>query len=105
MNVKRNVAVMIWTVATTILAFFAFSTPNLLAKRDRGFNQPGAAGNRGRDPGFNQPGAMGNGAVGGSARKTRAVADPGFNQPGAVGNANRVGDPGVNQPGAAGNRR
>ena len=88
------------------------------AQRDRGINQPGAAGNRGGatpastspelwetavsearpgrpgvgDPGFNQPGAAGN--VG---------RDPGINQPGAAGNVGR--DPGVNQPGAAGNRR
>ena len=93
-------------------------TPNLQAQRDRGVNQPGAAGNRsrdpgikqpgaagnvGRDPGFNQPGAMGNSGFGGSARQTRVAGDPGINQPGAAGNVGR--DPGVNQPGAAGNRR
>ena len=76
-------------------------TPNVGAQRDRGINQPGAAGNRGgrdpglnqpgaagnrgRDPGINQPGAVGNRGVGGSARQTRVV-DPGFNQPGRVGN-------------------
>ena len=60
--------------------------------RDRGINQPGAAGNRGADPGINQPGAIGN-----------EGRDPGINQPGAAGNTGR--DPGVNQPGAAGNRR
>ena len=84
------------------------------AQRDRGVNQPGAAGNRGADPGVNQPGAAGNrGGVavaaatpagyGGSARQVRAVSDPGLNQPGAAGNVGR--DPGRNQPGAAGNRR
>lgn len=83
--------------------------------RDRGFNQPGAAGNRSHvDPGLNQPGAVGNvGAVGvaaatpvgygGSARQVRAVHDPGLNQPGAVGNVGV--DPGFNQPGMVGNRR
>ena len=79
---------------------------------DPGVNQPGAAGNRGGvDPGINQPGAVGNRGVpaatpagyGGSARQVRAVADPGVNQPGAVGNVGR--DPGLNQPGAVGNRR
>ena len=97
-----------WMVAVTTAALLAGWTLNVQAQRDRGVNQPGAAGNRGgADPGLNQPGAVGN--VGGSARQTRAVGDPGLNQPGAAGNAgpagNRVGDPGVNQPGAAGNRR
>jgi hypothetical protein len=69
---------------------------------DPGFNQPGAVGNVGRDPGFNQPGAVGNRGFGGSARQVRAVSDPGFNQPGAAGNVHR--DRGFNQPGAAGNR-
>ena len=64
------------------------------AQRDRGVNQPGAAGNR--------PAATPAG-YGGSARQVRAVNDPGFNQPGAAGN--RGVDPGVNQPGARGNRR
>ena len=53
------------------------AVPATLNARDRGFNQPGAAGNVGHDPGVNQPGAAGN-----------------------VGR-----DPGVNHPGAAGNRR
>lgn len=107
MNARRNIAGMTrWTSALAISALLAVSTPYLLALRDRGVNQAGAAGNRGRDLGVNQPGAVGNGAVGGSARQTRAVADPGLNQPGAAGNAgNRPGDPGVNQVGAAGNRR
>lgn len=112
-----------WALLVAIAALLTFSASSLEAQRDRGINQPGAAGNRGadpglnqpgvagnvgRDPGFNQPGAVGNrGATsalvyGGSARQTRAVADPGFNQPGAVGNVGR--DPGLNQPGARGNR-
>ena len=62
------------------------------AARDRGVNQPGAAGNIDRDPGINQPGPAGN--VG---------RDPGINQPGPAGNVGR--DPGINQPGPAGNRR
>src|SRR6266542_841142 len=101
MNAKRSFASIRWSVAGAILALLLVaSTPNVLSQRDRGFNQPGAAGNGGgRDPGVNQPGAVGNvgrgpgfnqpGAVGnygGSARQTRVVGDPGFNQPGRVGN-------------------
>jgi len=105
MNTKRGVSnIRWWMVAVLIALFLAGSTPNLRAQRDRGFNQPGAAGNRGgaardpginqpgavgnvgRDPGFNQPGAAGNAGFGGSARQTRVVGDPGFNQPGRVGN-------------------
>ena len=112
-----------------LVAFATWSTPIVDAqRRDRGVNQPGAAGNAGGvdpginqpgaagnrggvDPGINQPGAVGNRGVpaatpagyGGSARQVRAVGDPGINQPGAAGNVGR--DPGVNQPGAAGNRR
>jgi hypothetical protein len=86
--------------AVVAITFLAGSATELLAQRDPGFNQPGAAGNT-VDPGFNQPGAAGNRyAYGGSARQTR-VADPGWNQPGAAGNVTR--DRGVNQPGAAGN--
>ena len=105
MNTRKNTTGVIWgRVVLTIIALLAISATNILAQRDRGRNQPGAAGNRGgADPGLNQPGAAGN--VGGSARQTRAVGDPGLNQPGAAGNGNRAGDPGVNQPGATGNRR
>ena len=53
---------------------------------------PAAEAARHRDRGVNQPGAAGN----------RAGVDPGLNQPGAAGNVGR--DPGLNQPGAAGNR-
>ena len=97
----------------TLAAAATWGIPGVEAQRDRGVNQPGAAGNRGTvDPGINQPGAAGNrGAAaaatpagyGGSARQVRAVGDPGLNQPGAAGNVGR--DPGRNQPGAAGNRR
>jgi hypothetical protein len=103
-------------IAMTVVA--GWVTPSVEARRDRGVNQPGAAGNRGgvdpgvnqpgaagnvgRDPGLNQPGAAGNVGYGGSARQVR-VADPGVNQPGAAGNVGR--DPGLNQPGAAGNVR
>ena len=116
---QRSVAcIRWWMVALTIVFLLACMTPNLQAQRDRGVNQPGAAGNRGRDPGinqpgaagnvgrdpgFNQPGAVGNRGFGGSARQTRVAGDPGINQPGAAGNVGR--DPGVNQPGAVGNRR
>ena len=105
MNTKREVTNVRWLMVLGLMAFLLASlVPNVRAQRDRGVNQPGAAGNRGgRDPGVNQPGAAGN--VG---------RDPGVNQPGAAGNRGvggsarqtRVaGDPGVNQPGAAGNRR
>jgi hypothetical protein len=95
-----------WAFAVALMAIFACAATGLQAQhRDRGVNQPGAAGNISRDPGINQPGAAGNRGVayGGSARQVRAVHDPGFNQPGAVGNVGR--DPGLNQPGAVGNRR
>lgn len=68
-----------WIVAV-IIGVMVASMPCALLARDRGFNQPGAAGNVGRDPGVNQPGAAGN--VGG----TGPGVDPGVNQPGAVGN-------------------
>lgn len=92
-------------LATVVTAAVLVSTALAAAQhRDRGVNQPGAAGNvGGRDPGLNQPGAAGNVGYGGSARQVRAVNDPGLNQPGAAGNVGR--DPGKNQPGAAGNRR
>jgi hypothetical protein len=35
-----------WMVAVTMAFLLAGSTPNVQAQRDRGFNQPGAAGNR-----------------------------------------------------------
>jgi len=94
-------------MATVIIA----AMPGTLnAARDRGINQPGAAGNVGRDPGINQPGAAGNvGRDPGINQPGRAGnvgagpgVDPGINQPGAAGNVGR--DPGINQPGAAGNR-
>ena len=93
----------VWLAVCVAVATWA--TPIVVGqRRDRGVNQPGAAGNRGGvDPGINQPGAAGNAGYGGSARQVRAVADPGLNQPGAAGNVGV--DPGLNQPGAAGNRR
>jgi hypothetical protein len=106
MNTKSGVRIGLWMVAAGVMAFFlASATPYARAQRDRGVNQPGAAGNHGRDPGLNQPGAAGNHGR-----------DPGLNQPGAAGNHGAgvggsarqtrvVGDPGINQPGRAGNRR
>ena len=84
-------------IAAMIIGVMVISLPCSLLACDRGFNQPGAAGNQvRRDPGINQPGAAGN--VGGPG------VDPGFNQPGAAGNVGGPGvDPGLNQPGAAGN--
>ena len=89
-----------WVSALIIVAAMMAALPGPLCARDRGVNQPGAAGNVGRDPGVNQPGAAGN--VGGPGP------DPGVNQPGPAGNVGPAGpgrDPGVNQPGPAGNRR
>ena len=86
---KRLAVVAIFALIVGAMLIAPYGSPNA---RDRGFNQPGAAGNTGRDPGINQPGAAGN--------KGR---DPGVNQPGPAGNEGR--DPGINQPGAAGNRR
>jgi hypothetical protein len=92
MSTKRRSKKPAWiaTLAVTVVATWA--PPAAEAQRDRGFNQPGAVGNR--------PAATPVG-YGGSARQVRAVSDPGFNQPGAVGN--RGADPGLNQPGAVGN--
>jgi hypothetical protein len=70
-----------WVVVLVVGALSA-SQLSALHARDRGVNQPGAAGNVHRDPGVNQPGAAGN------------VGAPGVGR-----------DSGVNQPGAAGNRR
>ena len=117
MNSMRDTKRMLTRTAmwiATFVSFVTWTTPAGAQRRDRGVNQPGAAGNRGGvDPGINQPGAAGNRGVppaaatpigyGGSARQVRAVGDPGLNQPGAAGNVGR--DPGINQPGAAGNRR
>ena len=64
----------------TIVIAMVAALPGTSNARDRGINQPGAAGNVGRDPGINQPGAAGN--VGG---------DPGINQPGPAGNRRGVG--------------
>jgi hypothetical protein len=75
-----------------IMGAMVAALPGTLNARDRGVNQPGAAGNVGRDPGINQPGPAGN--VG---------PDPGINQPGPAGNVGR--DPGINQPGPAGDKR
>ena len=110
----RRTATNITVWIATLAAVATWWIPGVEAQRDRGVNQPGAAGNRGAvDPGINQPGAAGNRGVaaaaatpagyGGSARQVRAVSDPGLNQPGAAGNVGR--DPGRNQPGAVGNRR
>ena len=100
-------------VSALIIGVIVASSPDALFARDRGVNQPGAAGNPAGDQGVNQPGATGNaplrdrgvnqpGAAGNPGR------DPGVNQPGAAGNVGGVEshrDRGVNQPGAAGNRR
>ena len=85
MNTNRTVAgIRWWILVGTLALLLAELPPGAVSQRDRGVNQPGAAGNRGgRDPGVNQPGALGN--YGGSVRQTR-VRDPGLNQPGMVGN-------------------
>ncbi len=92
MNAKRRSKRSAWIATLAMTAVATFAPPAVEAQRDRGVNQPGAAGNR--------PGATATG-YGGSARQVRAVSDPGRNQPGAAGN--RGPDPGVNQPGAVGN--
>ncbi len=94
MSPKRRSMASAWIVALAATGGLLWAPSAVEAQRDRGINQPGAAGNR--------PAATATG-YGGSARQVRAVGDPGFNQPGAAGNVGR--DPGVNQPGAAGNRR
>ncbi len=90
------------SLAALMAGAIAIDFSTALHARDRGINQPGAAGNVHRDPGLNQPGAAGNVGAPGVGR------DPGINQPGAAGNVGAPGvgkDPGINQPGAAGNRR
>ena len=72
-----------WLVAL-IVGATALNVSAVAHARDRGINQPGAAGNVHRDPGVNQPGAAGNVGVPGTHR------DPGVNQPGAAGNRGRV---------------
>ena len=109
--IKDATGVKLWIFALIVGAILV-SAPGALFARDRGVNQPGAAGNPRvhRDPGANQPGATGNvrrdpGAnqPGAAGNVGAAGVDPGYNQPGATGNVGR--DPGVNQPDAAGNRR
>jgi len=71
--------------ALIVAATFA-ALPSVVQARDRGVNQPGAAGNvapAAKDPGINQPGAAGN--------VKPAAKDPGVNQPGAAGNRRGVG--------------
>ena len=98
-----------------LIAFATWATPIVAGqRRDRGMNQPGAAGNRGGVGYRHQPARCGGqyAARGGGrdarrlwrlCRQVQAVGDPGLNQPGAAGNVGV--DPGLNQPGAAGNRR
>ena len=54
---KRLAVVAIFALIVGAMLIAPYGSPNA---RDRGFNQPGAAGNTGRDPGINQPGAAGN---------------------------------------------
>ena len=57
MNATTRTKRMAMRTAPWIAALAAFATlqiPAVYAQRDRGINQPGAAGNR--DPGINQPG-------------------------------------------------
>ena len=92
MSTKERSDVSAWIATLAGMAVILGTAAVVEAQRDRGVNQPGAAGNR--------PGATATG-YGGSARQVRAVSDPALNQPGAAGNVGR--DPGLNQPGAAGN--
>ena len=89
---RRTEKIRWFVVAFAVAALLVIATPDAQAQRDRGFNQPGAAGNMGggRDAGFNQPGRMGNNGFAGVAAHTRAVADPGFNQAGAAETAAEV---------------
>lgn len=84
-------------IAVLAIAFAAASA------RDRGINQPGAAGNPRADPGLNQPGAAGNVGVGAPG----VGVAPGVGAPGVTPGVGAPGvgavDPGLNQPGVAGN--
>ena len=98
-----------FAVSALIAGVLAASISVSAQARDRGVNQPGAAGNAvagpggaGVDPGINQPGRAGNVGTPGAAGAAR---DPGVNQPGRAGNAGGTPrDPGVNQPGTRGRR-
>ena len=74
----------LFMLAIVIVSAMVAALPGTVNARNRGINQPGAAGNVGRDPGINQPGAAGNVGAG-------VGVDPGINQPGAAGNINRRG--------------
>ena len=96
-------------VSALIVGVIVASSPGVLFARDRGANQPGAAGNPAGDQGVNQPGATGNAplldrGVNQPGAAGNVAGDQGANQPGVAGNAPHR-DRGVNQPGAAGNRR
>ena len=101
-----------FAVSALIAGVLAASMSASVQARDRGINQPGAAGNAvagpggaGVDPGINQPGRAGNVGTPGAAGAAGAVGDPGVNQPGRAGNAGGTArDPGVNQPGTRGRR-
>jgi hypothetical protein len=56
---SRAIATLV-VLATVIIGAMVAALPGALNARDRGLNQPGAAGNVGRDPGINQPGPAGN---------------------------------------------
>ena len=83
--------VALWA-AVPMVAIALCILPGMADARDRGVNQPGAAGNTGADPGLNQPGAAGN-----------VKQDPGKNQPGAAGNAKATPGVGAGAPGQAPN--
>ena len=95
MNTMLDITGIQWFALALTAALLAIATPRSEA-RDRGANQPGAAGNRGgaggggRDAGVNQPGRAGNNGYGGGASQTRAAGgggrDAGVNQPGRAGN-------------------
>ena len=74
----------LFMLTLVIISAMVAALPGTVNARDRGINQPGAAGNVGRDPGINQPGAAGNVGAG-------VGVDPGINQPGAAGNRGGVG--------------
>jgi hypothetical protein len=57
---NRLVAAAFFMLAIVMIGAMVAALPGTLnAARDRGVNQPGAAGNIDRDPGINQPGPAG----------------------------------------------
>ena len=81
-------------VPALIVGALIASVPGALLARDRGVNQPGAAGNPAGDPGVNQPGVT---CTPGAPGAPGTPGAPGVGAPGTPGGT--PANPGVNKPG------